>query len=119
MTDLNLQVALDELLEFRRERDWEQFHTPKNLSMSIAIEAAELMEHFQWKNDGEVADYLSNESCIDRVKEEIADVAAYLLLLSHDLEVDLNRAIIDKVAKNRLKYPVEKSRGRHNKYTDL
>jgi len=119
MTDLNLQAALGELLEFRRERDWEQFHTPKNLSMSIAIEAAELMEHFQWKSEGEARDYLNNEGGIDMVKEEIADIAAYLLLLSYDLGIDLNRTIINKVAKNRQKYPVEKSRGRHSKYTEL
>lgn len=115
---LDLAEAMEALLRFRKERDWEQFHTPKNLSMSLAIEAAELMEHFQWKKDEEVEAYLKTDS-FQKVKEEIADVSAYLLMLSHDLGLDLNRTILAKVKKNEEKYPMDKSRGRHNKYDNL
>ena len=118
MAGFDLSKAVDALLKFRRERDWEQFHTPKNLSMSIAIECAELMEHFQWKKDSEVQGYLQTGEA-EKVKEEIADIAAYLLLLCSDLDIDLSQAILDKVEKNGQKYPVEKSRGRHNKYDRL
>ncbi|MCR4436873.1 MAG: nucleotide pyrophosphohydrolase [Clostridiales bacterium] len=115
---LDLSEAVKALLKFREERDWEQFHTPKNLSMSVAIEAAELMEHFQWKNDDEIGTYLKTEA-VEKVKEEIADISAYLLMLSHDLGINLNQAILEKIKKNERKYPLEKSRGRHNKYDDL
>jgi NTP pyrophosphatase (non-canonical NTP hydrolase) len=118
MKDLNLAGAMEALLKFRNDRDWEQFHTPKNLSMSIAIESAELMEHFQWKTDDEIDEYLKSGK-FEGVKEEIADVASYLLLLSNDLGIDLNKAILDKIKKNGLKYPAEKCRGRHNKYDNL
>ncbi|NLD48899.1 MAG: nucleotide pyrophosphohydrolase [Clostridiaceae bacterium] len=118
MNGLDLTQALNSLLEFRTERDWSKFHTPRNLSVSIAIEAAELMEHFQWRNDQEVQEYL-NSNKLDEVKEEIADIASYLLLLSNDLGIDLNRTILEKVRKNNEKYPVDLCRGKHNKYTEL
>ena len=118
MNGFNLTEAVAALLKFREERDWNQFHTPKNLSMSISIEAAELMEHFQWKNGPEITEYLNSEN-LKKVEEEIADTAAYLMLMAHDLNIDLNRAMLEKVNKNALKYPVEKSRGRHNKYDNL
>ena len=118
MNNLNLNSAMEVLLKFRNERDWAQFHTPKNLSMSIAIEAAELMEHFQWKTDAEAASYLQTPG-FEKVREEIADVAAYLLLLSHDLGIDLNQAVVEKVKKNEQKYPVEKCKSKHIKYNEL
>lgn len=118
MDNLNLTAALDTLLKFRSQRDWNKFHTPKNLSISVAIEAAELMEHFQWKTDDEVKEYLSSSKFGD-IKDEIADIASYLLLLTHDLGIDLNEAILDKVKKNEIKYPADKCRGRNNKYNDL
>ena len=118
MDNLNSDAALDVLLKFRSQRDWSKFHTPKNLSMSIAIEAAELMEHFQWKSDKEIKEYISSDK-LQEVKEEIADIASYLLLLSKDLGIDLNEAILEKVKKNEIKYPVDKCKGRHNKYNDL
>ena len=118
MKVFDLQPSMEALLKFRRERDWEQFHTPKNLSMSIAIESAELMEHFQWKTEPEVRDYLET-GARGKVEEEIADVASYLLLLSHDLGLDLNDCIRNKIKKNEEKYPVEKSRGRNTKYDQL
>jgi len=118
MGSFDLENALKALRKFREERDWSQFHTPKNLSMSIAIESAELMEHFQWKTNDEIKSYLSGEN-LEKVKDEIADIASYLLFLANDLGIDLNRAILDKVRKNEEKYPVEKCKGRHNKYNNL
>lgn len=118
MNGINLAEAVDSLLKFRSERDWEQFHTPKNLSMSIAIESAELMEHFQWKTDAETKAYLKTEN-FRKVCEEIADIASYLLLLSNDLGIDLNQTILDKIKKNAEKYPSQKCKGRSNKYDDL
>ncbi|MCX7921339.1 MAG: nucleotide pyrophosphohydrolase [Clostridia bacterium] len=118
MDGLDLSSAMEKLINFRHERNWEQFHTPKNLSMSISIESAELMEHFQWKNDREIQDLLQALE-FESVKEEIADIASYLLLLTHDLGIDLNKAITEKVKKNEEKYPVEKCKGKHNKYTEL
>ncbi|MCX7748900.1 MAG: nucleotide pyrophosphohydrolase [Clostridia bacterium] len=118
MSHFNLESALEALLVFRSERDWMQFHTPKNLSMSIAIESAELMEHFQWKSNEEVKQYLTTDN-LHNVKDEIADIASYLLLLSHDLGIDLNQSIMEKVKKNAAKYPIEKSKGKHDKYNEL
>lgn len=94
---------------FVEERRWQQFHTPKNLSMSIAIEAAELMELFQWSNDVEL-----DEAKMDRVKEELADVIIYCLALANTLDMDLSRAVRDKVAANAVKYPVERFKGRYS-----
>lgn len=115
MTGYDLKDALEALLKFRTERDWEQYHTPKNLSMSIAIEAAELMEHFQWKAAGEGI----NSGELEKIKEEVADIAAYLLMLTHDLGIDLNKAMLEKIKKNEQKYPVEKCMGKYNKYDNL
>jgi dCTP diphosphatase len=86
--------------------------------MSIAIESAELMEHFQWRSEEEIREYLKSDER-QKVQEEIADIASYLLLLCTDLDIDLNEAILQKVKKNALKYPVDKSRGRHDKYDRL
>lgn len=118
MKEFNLTEAVETLKKFRAERDWEKYHTPKNLSMSIAIESAELMEHFQWRNDGEIQEYLNSDERL-KVREEIADIASYLLLLCTDLGIDLNQAILEKVVKNAQKYPVDKARGRHDKYDRL
>jgi len=106
------------LLKFRRERDWEQFHRPKELAISIVLEAAELLEEFQWKTDREIKKYL-DEGGLENVKEEIADIAIYILLLSHDLKIDLLDAIKKKLKKNEKKYPVEKAKGSAKKYDKL
>lgn len=108
---------LDKLLKFRRERDWEKFHKPKELAVGIAIEAAELMQEFQWKNDAEVTEKIRTEP--EKIADEIADVASYLFLLSNDLGLDLFHEIERKIAKNSIKYPVEKCFGKASKYTEL
>lgn len=93
---------------FVEERNWRQFHTPKSLSMSVAIEAAELMELFQW-SDPEIL----GENHLTRVREELADVIIYCLAMANVLEIDITRALREKVAANVSKYPVEKYKGRY------
>jgi NTP pyrophosphatase (non-canonical NTP hydrolase) len=110
---------LDELRErlrnFVRERDWEQFHSPKNLAMAMIVEAAELVEHFQWATEQESRE-LSPEKCAE-VEQEIADTLIYLLRLSDVLGVDLIDAAHRKMDRNAQKYPADKVRGRNDKYT--
>lgn len=116
--DPQLKQMTDKLVDFRDRRDWSQFHTPKNLALSLCIEAAELMECFQWKTDEEVNEYINSEERI-KLQEEIADVASYLLLLCNETGIDLYDALKDKIEKNGRKYPVELSKGNSKKYTEL
>jgi NTP pyrophosphatase (non-canonical NTP hydrolase) len=113
MSDTETTVAeLRELIRiFVEERDWRQFHAPKNLAMSLAIEAAELMEHFQWisaENSREIAD----PAHLAEVSDELADVLCYALAMANQLEIDLSEAIRSKMIKNEKKYPIEQFRGR-------
>ena len=112
-----MDEVLTRIRKFRDERDWMQFHDPKNLAVSIAIEAAELLEHFQWKDKEEAAAHVSENR--ESIADEIADVAIYLFELADNLGVDLNKAIHTKLDKNEAKYPVEKARGVATKYTKL
>ena len=98
-----------ELLMFQKERDWKKFHTPENLAKSISIEAAELLEHFQWQNE-----YDENE-----VADELADVLIYCLYMADAMDFDVKEIILNKMGKNALKYPVDKSKGNAKKYTEL
>jgi NTP pyrophosphatase (non-canonical NTP hydrolase) len=100
-----------EALAFRDERDWAQFHNAKDLAAGLSIEASELLECFLWK-DAKSADPA-------RLREELADVIVYALLLAHEAQVDIPSAVRDKLAKNALKYPVEKAKGRADKYDRL
>jgi NTP pyrophosphatase (non-canonical NTP hydrolase) len=116
-------VCLGELkakvLAFARERDWEQFHSPKNLSMALAAEAAELMEHFLW-TDSEASRATAREDRLRRaIEEELADVVIYALEFANQSDLDLTAAIEAKLEQNAIKYPVEKARGRSVKYTEL
>jgi len=104
---------------FRDERDWSQFHTPKNLAAAIAIEAAELQEQFLWKTDKEIDRNLKAGPKREAVVEEIADVLMFALRLADRLEIDVSNAITDKLAANELKYPVALARGNARKYTEL
>jgi NTP pyrophosphatase (non-canonical NTP hydrolase) len=99
------------LIKFRDDRDWKQFHNPKDLSLAISIEASELLEAFLWKPAEAVA--------VEKVKEELADVIAYSLLLANHYNLDIEQIVREKVVKNGEKYPVDKSRGTSTKYTDL
>lgn len=103
--------------KFCEERDWDQFHNPKDLSISLALEAAEVLEHFQWKNADEMAEHsVENKGAI---AEELADVLYWVLLLSNKLNIDLVESFLDKMKKNEKKYPVDKAKGSHKKYTEL
>ncbi len=105
------------IVEFRDARDWKQFHSPRNLAASITIEASELLEIFQWSSDSSVAeDVDTNRADIER---ELADIAIYCLLMAHDTGVDIEAAIIEKLAENDAKYPETKARGSRTKYTAL
>jgi NTP pyrophosphatase (non-canonical NTP hydrolase) len=117
MSDKNTSLAdlKNKMADFVRERDWEQFHTPKNLSMSIAIEAAELMEHFQWLPE-EQSTTLNPEE-LNEIGEELADIVLYALSLCNQLGLDLSESVMNKLAKNAEKYPSEKVRGKSHKYT--
>ena len=98
--------------EFVDQRDWQQFHSPKNLSMALAIEAAELMEHFQWLSIDQSRQLVQDPSRRQEIEEEMADVFCYLLALANQLEVDLSSAVVKKMVKNRAKYPAAEFRGR-------
>ena len=113
------QALLDEARRFRDARDWSQFHTPKNLAAAIAIEAAELQERFLWKTDKEIERDLKDDAKRDAVVEEVADVFLLTLLLADRLEIDVGKAIADKLAANKQKYPVALARGNARKYTEL
>ena len=116
MTD-RLAELQDAVETFVAERDWAQFHTPKNLAMGVAIEAAEIMEHFQWCT-GEESRSLAPQKR-RQVADEMGDVLIYLLRLGRALDIDLVSAATAKLAQNREKYPVEKAKGRATKYVDF
>ena len=105
------------IVDFRDKRDWKQFHNPKDLSLSLVLEATEVMEHFQWKSVKEIDEHLKNHK--SDVAEELADVLYWVLLISHDLKINMAAALSKKLAKNDKKYPVKKSKGSHKKYTEL
>lgn len=107
------------VLAFARERDWEQFHTPKNLSMALAAEAAELMEHFLWATPEQSRAIAADPARRGKIADELADVVIYALEFANTSGLDLAASIEAKMAANAKKYPVEKARGRVDKYTEL
>ena len=110
-------LLLAQLLSFRLERDWGQFHDPRNLSAALAIEAAELQEIFLWAKDAEITSRVDARKVA--IEQEIADIAIVLSYLCSDLNIDINVAVRKKLEVNRLKYPIEKSRGSSKKYDEL
>ncbi len=106
-----------EILDFRKDRDWEKFHKPKDLAVSLVLEAAELLENFQWKSDQEVSEMIKGKA-LKRIEDEIADIAMYLTYLTHDLNIDLEDVMTRKLETNKEKYPADKVRGSAKKYTD-
>jgi NTP pyrophosphatase (non-canonical NTP hydrolase) len=111
-----LAVLKDAMRQFVAERSWERFHSPKNLSMGVAIEAAELMEHFQWVDVEASLQVGQDPARREAIADEMADVACYLLALSNTLGIDLSEAILAKLAKNAIKYPAEQYRGRYERH---
>ena len=102
---------LQQILAFRDERDWKQFHSPSNLAAALSVEAGELLEHFLWDRDKQID--------TGAVGDELADVLVYALLLAHELDLAVETIISNKLEKNRAKYPVDKAKGNARKYTDL
>jgi dCTP diphosphatase len=108
-----LATLKEAVRRFAAERQWEPFHSPKNLSMGLAVEAAELMEHFLWVDNEASRQVAHNAAKLAEVADEIADVAVYVLNLGNTLGIDLSEVILAKIAKNAVKYPAEKYRGRY------
>jgi NTP pyrophosphatase (non-canonical NTP hydrolase) len=111
-----LEQIKTRLREFAAERDWEQFHSPKNLAMALIVEAAELVEHFQWLTEAQ-SQTLSPERLAE-VGQEIADIQIYLIRLADKLDIDIEQAVSDKIKLNEKKYPAEKVRGKAVKYNE-
>jgi len=109
---MDIREIQKRIIEFRDARDWKQFHTPKNLAISIAIEAAELLEFFQW-DEGKI-----NQQK-EKILHEVADILIYLLLFAHECGIDVEKSILEKLEINEKRYPVEKSKGSSKKYTEL
>ncbi len=109
-----MQKILQKLLEFREQRDWQKFNTPQNIAKSIVLEAAEILQIFQWKTNNTISKEEKGE-----LAEEMADVYNWLILLAHDLNIDLEQEALKKISKNAEKYPIEKSKGIATKYTKL
>ena len=108
------QETIDEVLKFRDDRDWKQFHNPKDLAISISLEAAELLEVFQWS-----AEDITCEGKMAKIREELADVVSYCILMADACGVDLDEIVQEKMKRNGEKYPVEKAFGSKEKYTEL
>lgn len=109
-----MESLIKKINQFRDERDWRQFHNEKDLAISISLEASELLELFQWKTTEEVV-----EKKKEALREELADVLIYLLMMVDNLDFDIEDIITEKLEKNRKKYPINKSKGKNNKYNDL
>lgn len=105
------------ILKFRKDRDWEQFHNPKDMAIGLCLEAAELLELVHWKNGPELSAQLAARRA--HFADELADVLGWVLLMAHDFGIDLEKAFVAKLKKNRAKYPIAKARGSSRKYTEL
>lgn len=114
---MNLKKVIGEIIDFRKRRDWEQFHNPKNLAISISLEASELLENFQWRDLEESIKFAKENK--EKISEEVADLLIYIFYLCNDLGIDFIDAIDKKIEKNNKKYPVDKSKGKSNKYNEL
>ena len=112
-----VKTITEKIKKFRDERDWKQFHNHKDMALSLVLEAAEVLEHFQWKSTQEVDQHA--EDCKTEIADELADVAIYSFELADNLGINLSQAIENKIKKNALKYPVEKAKGSIKKYTRL
>ncbi|WP_144466163.1 nucleotide pyrophosphohydrolase [Bacillus sp. FDAARGOS_235] len=108
------QNISEKILKFLDDRDWKQFHNAKDLAISLSLEASELLENFQWKSSEEAA-----EKNLENIKDELADVLIYSILLADQIDVDIEKLILNKIEKNEKKYPVEKAYGSNKKYDEL
>jgi NTP pyrophosphatase (non-canonical NTP hydrolase) len=108
------EETLKEIIKFRNDRDWKQYHNPKDLAISLSLEASELLENFQWSTSEE-----SVSKRLDQIKEELADVLIYAVLFADSTGLDLDRIVMEKLAINQKKYPADKAFGKKEKYTEL
>ena len=112
LSDLQKRV-----IGFRDARNWEQFHNPKDMAVSLLLEAAEFLEHFEWKSSDEIKSHLKKKHT--DVSEELCDVLYWVLLIAHDMNIDIQKEFERKMKKNEAKYPVDKAKDSHRKYTEL
>jgi NTP pyrophosphatase (non-canonical NTP hydrolase) len=112
-----IQELTDKIVAFRDARDWQKFHNPKDMALSLVLEATEVMEHFQWKDAEEMKHHVAEHGA--EIGEELADVLYWILLMGRDFNIDVLEALEKKLRKNAEKYPVEKARGQHTKYDKL
>jgi len=112
-----LDNLIKKIIDFRDKRDWKQFHNPKDVAISLSLEAAELLEHFQWRNKDEIKEYIKINK--EEIEDELADLLYWILLMSHDLDINILNALDRKIVKNEAKYPVDKAKGKHTKYNKL
>lgn len=119
MKNINVEKINQELDIFINDRDWDQFHSIKNLSMALSVETSELVEIFQWMKEEDSNKVANNEKLTQKVKEELADIFIYLLRISKKSNINLETAVLEKIKKNSEKYPVDKSKGNSKKYNDL
>lgn len=117
MSKISITDLTKRIITFRDARDWKQFHNPKDVALSLVLEAGEVMEHFQWKSKEEMEKYVKENKTA--IGEELADVLYWVLLMSHDLDIDVLDALEKKIKINEDKYPVEKSKGNAKKYNQL
>jgi NTP pyrophosphatase (non-canonical NTP hydrolase) len=113
----NIKNLTKRIIAFRDAREWKQFHNPKDVALSLVLEAGEVLEHFQWKSPGELDEYVKKHKA--EIADELADVLYWVLLMSHDLNIDVIKASQKKLAQNAKKYPVKKSKGKATKYSNL
>jgi len=116
-TEKEIEALTKKLIEFRDLRDWKQFHHPKDLAMALSIEVGEIMEHFRFKTNDEIKEYLKNADDKKELSHEMADVLYFLLVLANETKIDLPRALQEKLKIVEKKYPVEKCKGKPHKYT--
>lgn len=107
---------VERIVRFRDEREWKRFHKPKDMALSLVLEATEVLEHFQWKSEEESKTYAKSNK--DDIGEELADVLYWVLLMSHDLDIDIVSTFEEKMKKNESKYPISQARGSSKKYTE-
>ena len=115
---LDLKTTKEKLRKFSQERDWDQYHSPKNLAMAMSVEVAELLEIFQWSNDGGM-EKIEDKETKKQIEEEIADIFNYLVKFVDLMDLDLEELSLEKIKKNDMKYPVNKFKGKSDKYNKL
>lgn len=114
---MKIKEMQNKVSQFRDERDWKKFHNPKDMALSLSLEASEFLEHFQWKDGAELDKYIVEHK--DDLGDELSDVLYWVLLVAEDLDINIEQAFLTKLKKNELKYPIHKAKGNKAKYTEL